>query len=220
MLTATRFANNEAMSSSPWVMLFRTQRFKSLLLCGALLWCANPGFGEVIDKILIVVNDRFIITLSDVQRERALQLALGTNLGNEDEVAAALVEKHLVEEQMAQYPSIEIPEERIQERMREIGDPRGFSPEQLRQAVLSKLQRSEFITQRFVPFIRVTDEEIQKYYNEVYVPEVRRQGSTVPSLEQAKETVQQNVAVSKISDDLDVWMEDLKRRAKVEKVSK
>jgi hypothetical protein len=76
---------------------------------------------------VIVINDRFIITLSDIQKERALQLALGTSdLGNDEEVAKSLEEKYLVEEQMAQFTPIEITEERIEERLREIKDSRGF----------------------------------------------------------------------------------------------
>jgi hypothetical protein len=178
------------------------------------------AFGEVIDKIVTVVNDKFIITLSDIQKEKAIQLALGTDLGNDDEVASALVEKYLVEDQMAQYMPIEIPEERIQERLQAIKDPHGVSPEELRQAVISKLRRSEFTIQRFGPFIQVSDEELRKYYDEVYVPALRREGQPIPGLEQATDTVRQLVVARRIGDELDTWMSDMLRRTKVEKVSK
>jgi len=202
-------------------MLFKMHRYKSILLSGLLLLCVRPAFGEVIDKILAVVNEKFIITLSDVRKEKGLQLALGgPDLGNDDEVTSALVEKYLMEEQMAQYPPIDIPEKDIEERLREIRDSRGFSPQELRQAVISKSRRAEFLTQRFAPFIRVTDEELRAHYNDVYVPEVRQQGLTVPSFEQATDTVRLRVTVLKIPDELDSWIADLKRRAKVEKVSK
>ena len=185
-----------------------------------LLLGAPQAFGEVIDKIVIVVNDRFIITLSDIQKERTLQLALGTDLGNDEEVAKALEEKYLVEEQMAQFTPIEIPEERIEEGLREIKDSRGFSQQELRQAVISKLKRLEFMIQRFGPSVRVSDEELRAYYNDVYLPALRRQGAQAPGFEQSSDTVRQIVIARKIGDELDVWMNDLLRRTKVEKVSK
>jgi len=201
-------------------MLSKTRLYTTIVF-GGLLLCATPAFGEVIDKIVIVINDRFIITLSDIQKERALQLALGTSdLGNDEDVAKSLEEKYLVEEQMAQFTPIEITEERIEERLREIKDSRGFSQQELRQAVLSKLKRSDFMIQRFGPTVRVSDEELRAYYNDVYVPTLRRQGSQVPGFEQSIDTVRQMVIVLKIGDELDLWMNDLLRRTKVEKVSK
>ena len=198
-------------------MSTRKQNVLSALL---LLWI-TPAFCEVIDKIVTVVNDKFIITLSDIKKERAIQLALGTaDLGNDDEVADAIVEKYLVEEQMAQYPPIQIPEERIQEQLGAIKDSHGFSAQELREAVLSKLRRAEFTVQRFGPFIQVTDEEMRKYYDEVYVPTARREGAAIPSLEQARDTIRPVLVVMKIGDEVDTWMNDLLRRTKVEKVSK
>jgi hypothetical protein len=196
-------------------------RPKAIVVTGLFLFWTIPALGEVIDRIVSVVNDRFIITLSDIQKERARELALGTDtdLGKDDEVASWLVKKHLIEEQMAQYPPIEIPEEEIQERLREIKDSRGFSQEELRQAVIAKLRRREFMTQRFGPFIEVSDEELRTYYNDVYAPAVRREGLPVPSLEQSMNTVRQIVIAQKIGEDFDVWMTDLLRRTKVEKVS-
>jgi hypothetical protein len=184
------------------------------------LW-ATAALGEVIDKIVTVVNDKFIITLSDIRKERAIQGVLGTtDLGNDDEVASAIVEKHLVEEQIAVYPPIMITEERIQEQLQAIKDPRGFSPQELREAVISKLRRSDFTVQRFGPFVEVSDEEVRKYYDEKYVPERRSEGLPVPSLEQARDTIRPLLLVLKINDELDTWMGELLRRTKVEKVSK
>ena len=183
------------------------------------LWATN-ALAEVIDKIVTVVNDKFIITLSDIRKERAIQGVLGTDLGNDDEVASAIVEKHVVEEQIAQYPPIMITEERIQEQLQAIKNPRGFSPQELREAVISKLRRSDFTVQRFGPFVQVSDEEVRKYYDEIYVPQLRNEGSPIPTFEQAQETVRGLLILKKIGDELETWMDELLRRTKVEKVSK
>ena len=207
--------------SSLWAKCFKMKSLYQAIALSALFFPgAVSSFGEVIDKILVVVNERHIITLSDIQKERTIQLALGTDLGDDDAVANALVDKYLVEEQMARYRGIEISEERIQERLSAIKDSRGLSPEELRRAVISKLQRSEFASQRFGPFVRVSDEELRKYYEEEYIPLVRRSGVVIPTFEQAKDDVRQILVTLRISDELENWMTELLRRAKVEKVSK
>jgi len=183
------------------------------------LW-ATTAIAEVIDKIVTVVNDKFIITLSDIRKERAIQGVLGTDLDNDDEVSSAIVEKHVVEEQIAQYPPIMITEERIQEQLQAIKDPRGFSPQELREAVISKLRRSDFTVQRFGPFVQVSDEEVRKYYDETYVPQLRNEGAPIPTIEQAQDTVRRLLILKKIGDELETWMDELLRRTKVEKVSK
>ena len=185
-----------------------------------LLATAAPCLAEVIDKIVVVVNDKFIITLSDIRKERTTQLVLGTNFEDDNSVANALVDKYLVEEQMTRYRGIEIPEERVQEQLKAITDPRGLSPEELRVAVIAKLRRAEFAAQRFAPFIRVSDEELRKYYEDEYAPLARRNGLPVPTFEEAMNDVRQILITLRISDELDAWMTELLGRAKVEKVSK
>jgi hypothetical protein len=197
------------------------RNLKQSAICIVLWFWATSAFAEVIDKIVTVVNDKFIITLSDIRKERAIQLVLGgTDLGTDDQVASAIVEKYVVEEQMAQYPMIPITEESIQERLAAIANPRGFSPQELRDAVVSKLRRGAFMVQRFGPFVEVSDEELRKYFDDVYVPALRREGEPIPTLEQARDTVRRLVVAGKIEPELDMWMSDLLRRTKVEKVSK
>ena len=179
-----------------------------------------PAFAEIIDKIVVVINDRFIITLSDVQKERTVQLALGTDLGDDESVADWLVDKYLVEEQMARYRGIEITEEQIQEQLRSIKNSRGLSDEELHQAVMEKLRRAEFANQRFGAFIRISDEELRKYYEDEYVPLARRNGIPVPPFEQVTNDLRKLVTTIRISNELDAWMTELLGRAKVEKVSK
>ena len=140
------------------------RRLSQAMVLGLLLLStAVPCLAEVIDKIVVVVNDKFIITLSDIQKERTTQLVFGTDLGDDDSVANALVDKYLAEEQMTRYRGIEIPEERVQEQLKAIEDSRGLSPDEVREAVIAKLRRAEFAKQRFAPFIRVSDEELRKY---------------------------------------------------------
>jgi hypothetical protein len=191
---------------------------KSVTIVGLLLVWALPAFGELLDRIVVVIDDSFIITLSDIRKERAIQSAIGYGAGSEDTVAEALIERHLVEEQIAQFREIEIPEQEVTERLRLIGNHAGVSDDDLRAAVTGELRRHEFMVERFEQFIRVSDEELLKYFNETYAPELRRRGEPVPPAEEGMQEVRQNVVALKVNEEIEVWLNDLKRRSLIEKI--
>ena len=190
-----------------------------ILLTAAFLLAAAPAWGELLDGIIVIIDNGFIITLSDIRKERAIQSAFGRNPGSDDDIAEALVERYIVDQQIAQFRDIEVPQEAVDERLRSIPKPAGVSESELRSAVVAEVRRSEFMIERFRQFIRVSDEELLKYYNEVYVPALRARGEAVPPPEQGTEAVRQNVIALKMAQEIDIWMADLRRRTTVEKIS-
>jgi hypothetical protein len=192
---------------------------KPMLAAALLLLLAQPLFGEVLDRIVAIIDNKFIITLSDIRKERAIQTALGTDAGTDDAVVEALIERHLVEDQIAQFLEIEVPEDLVTERLRSIGNAPGVSAQDLRQALVGELRRRQFMIERFQQFIRVSDEEIQQYYNEVYAPEARRRGEPVLPLEQVAEQIRQNKIAEKTNDEVGPWLMELRRRSRIEKIS-
>ena len=175
-------------------------------------------FGEVLDRIVVIIDDAFIITLSDIRKERAIQSAFGRNPGNDDAVTDALIEKHLVEDQIAQFREIEVAEATVEERVRTITKPANVSDKELREAVAGELRRYAFMNERFGEFIRVSDEEVRKYYEETLVPELRLRGQPIPPAAQMTEAVRQNVIAEKMKVEVDAWLMELKRRSTVEKI--
>jgi parvulin-like peptidyl-prolyl isomerase len=186
----------------------------------ALLLMTLPALGEVLDRIVVIIDNSFIITLSDIRKERAIQSALGSNPGSDDELADALIERHLVEEQLAQFRNIDVSEDDIAKRLAKIEKPAGVSDKELREAVIGELRRFDFMAERFGQFIRVSDEELLNYFNEVYAPELRRNGLPVPPAEQGMEAVRANVVAVKMKQEVDNWLADLRRRSTIEKISK
>jgi hypothetical protein len=181
---------------------------------------AIPASGEIIDRILVIIDNRVIITQSDVRRERAIQLALGASPGNDDALVEWLIEQHLIEQQIALFRDIEIDENTVSDQLAGIRTPEGVSPDELRQAVRSTLRRSEFMIQRFGPFIRVTDEELRKYFQEVVVPELRRERKPIPTVEQGMLAVRQNVILEKMTQELVDSLAEIRRRTTIEKILK
>jgi parvulin-like peptidyl-prolyl isomerase len=181
---------------------------------------AHPVFSEIIDRIAVVIDNNFIITLSDIRRERAIQRALGGNPGDDDSVIEALIEKHLIEDQIALFREIDIAEEAVNERLRGIQTPNEVSSEELREAVRAELKRFEFTVQRFRPFIRVNDEELRKYFEEIAIPALRNNGQPIPTVEQGMLDVRPNVIAEKMNAEVSEWLADLRRRSTIEKILK
>lgn len=181
---------------------------------------AIPINGEVIDRLLVIIDNRFIITQSDVRKERAIQTALGADASDDNTLVESLIEQHLIEQQIALFREIEVDENAVTERLNGIRIPQGVSADELRQAVRSALRRYEFTVQRFRPFIRVSDEELRAYFQEVAVPALRRSGQPIPSVEQGMLDVRTNVIAEKMNKEVGDWLTDIRRRTTIEKILK
>lgn len=192
--------------------------FKPMLAALFLVLLASPVFGELLDRIVVVIDDRFIITLSDIRKERAVQSALASDPGSDDAIVDALIERHLVEDQIAQFREIEVSEDAVDARLRSIGTRPGVSTEDLRRALVGELRRRQFMVERFQQFIRVSDEELQDYYNDVFAPAVRNRGERLPPLGEVAEAIRQNKIAEKMNEEVDMWLTELKRRSVIEKI--
>jgi parvulin-like peptidyl-prolyl isomerase len=201
-------------------MLSNMNRRFLLTLSLLALFTAQHALGEIIDRIVVVIDNHFIITLSDIRRERAIQRLLGSNPGDDDTLIEALIEQHLIEDQIALFREIEIAEDAVSERLKGIQTPNGVSTEELREAVRAELRRYEFTVQRFRPFIRVSDEELRKYFEEVAVPALRNNGQPIPAVEQGMLDVRPNVIAEKMNAEVSEWLADLRRRSTIEKIIK
>lgn len=174
---------------------------------------------EVLDRITAVIDNTFIITLSDIRKERAIQTALGSKPGQDDEILDALIERRLIDVQVAQYREIEIDNAAVEARLEAIGSPRDISRAELREAITGEQRRFEFMVQRFRQFIRVTDEEARRYYEDVLVPELRGKGATIPAAEEGIVLVRPNVIAEKMNQEVNEWLKELRRRSNVEKIT-
>jgi hypothetical protein len=185
----------------------------------ALILLLSPTvYSEVLDRIVAVIDDRFIITLSDVRKERVIQSALGGNPGNDESIVDGLIERHLVEEQIAQFRDIEVPDDAITQRLRTLQVPPGVSIADLRNALIGEFRRRQFMIERFEQFIRVSDEELRKYYDEVYAPAARLRGEPVAPLEAVTEAIRQNRILEKMNEEVGSWLMEIRRRSIIEKI--
>jgi parvulin-like peptidyl-prolyl isomerase len=189
-----------------------------ILLLLAMLSSGRPesmARGEVIDKIAAVVNGR-IITLSDMRLEHDIQQVLGDPPETNEELLKSMVDRALLEEEMSQFPSLDVSDDEVDDRMKEIPDLRGIAPSAVRNAIVHKLQRRKYLELRYRQFIVVSSEEIEQEYETAFVPEAKKRGIPVPDLKTIEENLRMILSEKKVSQEVEESLRDLHARGNVE----
>jgi parvulin-like peptidyl-prolyl isomerase len=186
-------------------------------LACALAWTCpvSAAHAEVIDKIAAVV-DGAIITLSDIRKEHQIQTVLADHVESDDVILKTLIDRHLIDEEMAQYPGLEVTDDEIEERMKTVTDLHGVPAPEIRNAISGEIQRFKYFSLRYRQFIVVSNEEIANYYNTQFVPEAQKRGVAVPDLSAVEAGIRANLFEEKVNDEQEKSMETLRERSNIE----
>jgi hypothetical protein len=209
----------ELPSFLPWGMHSDMSRKRVILLLLAMCFLTRTWSGaraEVIDRIAAVVDGN-IITLSDIRLEREIQLVLGDPVETDENLLKSMIDRALLEEEMAQFPSLDVDDGEVDDRMREISDFRGVAPPAIRNAIIRKIQRRRYLELRYRQFIVVSSEEIEKEYETVFIPEAVKRGVTVPELKAIEGNLRMILFEKKLSQELEASLRDLRVRSNVER---
>lgn len=172
---------------------------------------------QIIDRIMAVVANH-IITLSDVVQERRIRDVLAEKGPSDDKsILNDLINAQLIDSEIGQSAGVDVTEEEIDNALHQIPDLHGIEPELVRDAIRRRLQTSQFFDLRFRQAIRAGNDEIQQYYNNVFVPEAQRRGvSPVPTLDKVSEMIQKNIIEEKTVHEVDAWLDATRQRSDVE----
>ena len=188
-------------------------------LCAALfLGCALAASAEVIDGIVAVVEGQ-LVTLSDIRKERQFRAVLGEKPIDDQSVIKELIDTKLIEQQIVDSPSLDGSNEEVEARIQELPLAPGVDSNALRDAVRRRIQIQKFFDARFRQLIRPSDNEIQTYYEEVFVPEARKRGlQSIPPLTDPEmyNAIRENVIQEKLNRDVEAWLETIRRRSNIE----
>jgi hypothetical protein len=177
---------------------------------------ASSLHAEVLDKIVAVVDGR-IITLSDVRQEKAVRSILGEKAIDDDAVTQQLIESYLIESQLAGFPGINVTDDEIADAVAKLQNKEGVTPRALRDAVSRRMRTAQYFQVRFRQFLTPTDQDVRKYYDEVFVPEAGARGvNPVPPLEQVTDAIRKNVIEEKLDHEVSIWLEAVRRRSTIE----
>lgn len=192
---------------------------RMLLLASGFWLMASLLHAEVIDRIVAVV-DGHIITLSDLRQERESRGRLGERPIEQDQaLAKELIDSYLIERQIGEYPSIDVSDEEVEADLRAAGSFENGPAGSLRDAVRKRIRIQKFLDIKFAESIRPTAAQIQKYYDEVFVPAARARGlKDVPPLSDAEmsKAVRDNVIQEALGREVTAWLETLRRRSNIE----
>jgi parvulin-like peptidyl-prolyl isomerase len=195
--------------------VYPTTAFLLLIAAFSVAGSNSMAQAEVIDKIAAVVDGR-IITLSDIRKEHQLGAVLGDPVETDDIQLKSLIDRALLEGEMAQVPGLDVSESEIDERMKSIQDLRGMALPDIRNAISQRIQRDRYKRQRYRQFIVVSNEDIRIEYESVFVPEAKRRGIDVPDLSQVQNEIREILFESKVSDEIEDSLKALRARSNIE----
>ena len=206
-------------------------RFMMLSLLLASL-AGQPLHAEIIDRIAAIVDTQ-VVTLSQVNQ--VVEIRLIARRGDETDEAYRRRVLDLIIAHILRYRDVErfgaqdVSRDAIESLYRQIIErfPSQeefertlarveMTPEDLQALIRRQLQVQAYIEERFAPLIFVPIEEIEAYYREVFAPQRRERGLTVPSLAEATEEIRSLVRAGRLETEIQRWTEQLRARANVD----
>jgi len=187
------------------------------------------GWQEVVDRIVAVVNDE-VITLTDLDLVRTF----GLYESQKDEQADD-VQRHILDQLINQKLVIQITSESIMLEEKEIesalsqiiqrmepGEAEkallrfGLDWDDLKSYLREKLLYQEIISYRFDQGIFVRLEEIEVYYEQIYIPSQRARGLEPQPLTEMLDQIEREIKREKKETQVREWVNNLKREANIQ----
>lgn len=95
-------------------------------------------------------------------------------------------------------------------------DALGLSEDAVRRILEQQLYLSRFIDHRFRAAAQVTDEQIQNYYQNEFVPQLKARNENVPPLDDVEDTIREVLIQREINERAEKWLDDTRDRLKIE----
>jgi hypothetical protein len=214
------------------IRLIRVSRGLLASVCLIGLLGQNARSQQTVDQILTLVNDD-IITRIDLLWSIAIDPKAPSPVGpvGSDLLRQKLdvmIDERLVSQEAARIPTTDITQEEIDRKRSEliagfkseaefrqrVGSV-GLTPQKIDELLRQRILIDRFVDFRFRSFVLATDQEIQRYYEEQLVSEVRKKGQVPPPLDQVREKITEILKQQKIDTELDRWLSAARQRAEV-----
>lgn len=92
----------------------------------------------------------------------------------------------------------------------------GLSEDAVRRILAQQLYLSRFIDHRFRAAAQVTDEQVQNYYQNEFLPQLKARNEDVPPLDDVEDTIREVLIQREISDRAEKWLDDTRERLKID----
>jgi hypothetical protein len=201
---------------------------------------ANLRAQQIVDQILTLVNDE-VVTRTDLLWSIAMDSKAPSPAGPVGpdllrQKLDVMIEERLISQEAGRIPASEIAQDEVDKKRAEliksfrseaefrqrVGSV-GLTPQKIDELIRQRILIDRFVDFRFRSFVLVTEQEIQRFYDETFVPEIRAKGQVPPPLDQKLEpaglTVRDSIREisrrQKINDELDRYLTSLRQRADV-----
>ena len=188
------------------------------------------GAQEILDRIVArVEND--IILLSDTQALSRYQQLVEGKSETPGQILDRLIDQWIVqtEAEVAHFPhatdsDIDRGLSRLQKsfasteeyeaRKKEIG----LDDSEIRRIIGAQLYFSNYLDSRFRPSVQIDPKSIEDFYQSAVLPVAKARGQEPPSLEAARDSIQEALIQQKINEQADRWLKESRLRLHIEKL--
>jgi len=199
------------------------------------------GRAVIVDRIAIAAGDKII---TDSEIDQRIRLTAFQNREKADFsfatrrlVAQQLVDQKLIEHEMdvGHYPRLDVigrkalltDYEKTEYKADAVSLAKalavyGLTPEDLADDLGRQSDLLTFLNLRFRPAVQVTDQDIQKYYDENVLKDQGKnlQKAQAGALNEMRGEIQQKLTNARADKELDLWLQDQRKRTKIEYLEK
>ncbi|MGB8129721.1 MAG: hypothetical protein WCG81_08000 [Candidatus Angelobacter sp.] len=194
---------------------------------------------QVVDRMVAVVNKRVILE-SDLDQATRVEFLLQAKpmerltYADRTVVLERLIDRFLLDQQIVNPAMLDPAPEELKAKIEEIrqGIPGGSKDEtwktilagygliqqDVEEQLSSQVRILRFIDLRFRGLVRVDKEAIATYYQDRFLPEVRRRNASEPKLAEVSDKIEQILAEQRIDELLNNWLKTLRAQAHIERM--
>jgi len=210
-------------------------RLARQLACFATLICTSAFMAgivraqQVVDRIAARVDEEIILQ-SDIEQLARYQMLVDGKSESEERILDRLIDQWIVrkEAEASRFPiASEADVDRGLQRLKrsfaktEDFDAQrqkvGLSENELRQIVAAQVYLSNYLDSRFRPTVRVDEQAITDFYEHAVIPRAKARGQEPPSLEVARDLIQEALTQRGINDQADLWLKESHARLRITK---
>jgi len=183
---------------------------------------------EVVDRIVARVETD-IILLSDVRELSRYQAFLDGKAQSDTDILNRLIDQWIVRSEagVARFPqpSEDDVNRSIERLKRSFSSPEefqtrqkqsGITDDEIRRFVRAQLYLSNYLDSRFRPAIQIDEKAVDDFYKTRVVPRAESRGQTPPTLENARDFIQEALVQQAINEQADRWLKESRARVRVE----
>jgi parvulin-like peptidyl-prolyl isomerase len=202
----------------------------ALLICALLLAAPLLRAQEVVDRIVArVQND--VILLSDVRLLAQYQLLVDGKSESDAEILDRLIDQWIVrneaEAARTPHPSDADIDRGVQRLQRSFASKEdyearrkltGLTEADVRRLIANQIYLNNYLDSRFRPSVRVNEQAIQDFYQNVILPRAKARGQDPPALDTAHDYIEEALVQRGINDQADRWLQESHSRIHVTKM--